>query len=84
MAPRAKSAYKQVRVTLTEERDVRHPGRVAVSVRVLVKPLEAEWQMRHTILVTRAEDLSPLATLEDVYAALLEFLAAPPLPGHIG
>lgn len=82
--PRAASNYKQVRVTLTESRDVERPGRVRCDVRVMVKPLNTEWHMRHTILVTSAADLAPLATLEDVYAALLEFLAAPPLPGHIG
>lgn len=81
---RATSNYKQVRVTLTESRDVRRPGRVRVDVRIMVKPLQAEWHQRHTILVTSAEDLAPLASLDEVYAALLEFLAAPPLPGHIG
>lgn len=82
--PKAASRYKQVRVTLTESRDVDRPGRVRVDVRVMVKPLNTEWHMRHTVLVTSAQDLAPLATLEDVYAAILEFLAAPPLPGHIG
>lgn len=77
---RAASNYKQVRVTLTEQRDTRHPGRVMVSVRVLVKPLNVEWHERHTILTTSAGDLSPLATLDEVYAALLEVLAHPPLP----
>lgn len=81
---RARSNYKQVRVTLTESRDLSRPGRVRVDVRVMVKPLEAEWNVKHTILVTSAEDLAPLASLDEVYAALLEFLAAPPLPGHIG
>lgn len=78
------SNYKQVRVTLTEERDLKRPHRVAVSVRVLVKPLSAEWNERHVVLTTRAEDLAPLASLTEVYEALLEFLASPPLPGHIG
>lgn len=83
--PIARSNYKQVRVTLTEERCVGRPGRVNISVRVLVKPAEAEWTARHTVLVTRAHDLPPLATLDEVYAALLEVLAAPPLPeGHTG
>lgn len=81
---KAKSNYKQVRVTLTEQRDLEHPGRVAVGVRVLVKPLDAEWSERHVVLSTTARDLAPLASLNEVYAALLEFLAAPPLPGHIG
>lgn len=81
---RAKSNYKQVRVTLTEQRDTCHPGRVRVSCRVMVKPLEAEWTLRHTVLHADHHDLSALADMDAVYAALLEFLACPPLPGHIG
>lgn len=82
MSSRAQSNYKQVRVTLTEQRDVRRPGRVRVDVRVMVKPQNSEWHMKHTVLITSAEDLAPLATLDEVYAALLEVLASPPLPGH--
>lgn len=78
--PKAQSRYKQVRVTLTEEIDRAHPGRVRVSVRVLVKPLEAAWSERHCVLTTSATDLPPLATLDEVYGALLEILAHPPLP----
>lgn len=78
------SNYKQIRVTLTEQRDVGRPGRVRVGVRIMVKPQNTEWNMRHTVLVTEAEDLAPLASLNEVYAALLEVLASPPLPGHIG
>lgn len=81
---KARSRYKQVRITLTESNDVSRPGRVRCDVRVMVKPLDAEWNMRQTILVASADDLAPLATLDDVYAAILETLAAPPLPGHIG
>lgn len=81
---RARSNYKQVRVTLTEQTDVCHPGRVMVGVRVSVKPLHEEWSVRHCVLTTSAHDLVPLATMDEVYAALLEFIAAPPLPGHIG
>lgn len=84
MNSRARSNYKQVRITLTESRDVRHPGRVRCDVRVMVKPQNAEWNMKHTVLVASAEDLEPLATLDSVYAAILETLASPPLPGHIG
>lgn len=81
---KAQSNYKQVRVTLTEQRDVCHPGRVMVGVRVYVKPLAAQWTEKDCILVTSAHDLTPLASLDEVYAALLEFIASPPLPGHIG
>ena len=77
---RAVSNYKQVRVTLTEERCPNKPHLRNVSVRVMVKPLEAEWAMRHTILVTRSEQQPPLETLDAVYCALLETLSNPPLP----
>lgn len=84
MTMKAASNYRQVRVTLTEQRDVLRPGKVVVGVRVMVKPQNAEWHAKQTILVTTAEGLEPLESLEAVYAALLEVLAAPPLPGHIG
>lgn len=84
MSKASASRYKQVRITLTESAMRAKPGRCRVDVRVMVKPVDAEWTVRHTVLVTSADDLAPLATLEDVYAAVLEFLAAPPLPGHIG
>lgn len=80
----SRSNYKQVRITLTEQRDTEHPGRVMVSVRVMVKPQNTEWNMRHTVLVSSARDLSPLSDMDAVYAAILEVLACPPLPGHIG
>lgn len=80
----ASNNYRQVRITLTEQRDTEHPGRVAVFFRVMVKPQNAEWHNRHTVLVAEHRDLSPLTDMDAVYAAMLEFLAAPPLPGHIG
>lgn len=40
---RAVSRYRQVRVTITEEQGNR------VSVRVLAKPLQADWSIRHTV-----------------------------------
>lgn len=43
MQQRARSIYRQVRVTITEERGG------TVSVRVMVKPMEADWTMRHTV-----------------------------------
>lgn len=39
----AKSTYKQVRLTITEEAGGR------VSVRVMVKPVDASWTMKHTV-----------------------------------
>lgn len=82
--PRAVSNYKQVRLTLTEEHGRDKSGRVNLTLRVMVKPLEAEWNMRHTVIVDRRTDMDPLSDMGAVFAALLEFLAAPPLPGHIG
>lgn len=75
--------YRQVRVTLTEQRDVCHPGRSLVAVRVMVKPLHAEWNMRQTIRVEHLHDQVPLATLDDVYHVILDSLGGPVLPGVI-
>lgn len=40
---RAQSNYRQVRVTITEE------TRGRMSVRVLAKPVTADWSLRHTV-----------------------------------
>lgn len=42
--PAARSIYRQIRFTVTEERGG------TVTVRVMVKPLEADWTMRHTVV----------------------------------
>lgn len=39
---RARSIYRQVRFTITEERGG------LVSARVMVKPVDADWTMKHT------------------------------------
>lgn len=80
---KAASIYRQARITLTEERDRDHPGRVRLTLRVMVKPLQAEWNMRQTVLHVHAQNQAPLSDLNAVYGALLELLAQPPLPGHI-
>lgn len=81
---RTASQYRQVRVTLTEQRDTCHPGRVRVGVRVWSKNQHQEWHQGSTVLVHDAHDLAPLVGLDEVYAALLEVFSSPPLPGHIG
>lgn len=77
---RAASRYKQVRITLTEEQCLSKPHLRNIGVRVMVKPLEADWTMRHTILQTYLRAQPPLDTLDSVYEAILEFLADPALP----
>lgn len=77
MADRAGWNFKACRVLLTEERGGR------VTVRVDVKPLHADWNGTHRILVRTIQAPGPLESIDDVYAALLELLAEPPLPsGH--
>lgn len=74
------SAYKQVRITLTEERDWANPGRSVVSVRILVKPLLAKWTEKCTVLAVSKRNQAPLDDMSQVYASLLELLAEQPLP----
>lgn len=69
----ARSIYRQVRLTITEER-----GGV-ISARVMVKPLEAEWSMKSTVWAGRLTIPRPtthwsellLAGCEDVLAQRL-------------
>ena len=44
--PRARSIYRQVRFTVTEE------AGGTVTVRVMVKPLHADWSMKDTVVHT--------------------------------
>lgn len=41
--PRARSIYKQVRVTVTEERGGR------ITARVMAKPVDADWTMKDVV-----------------------------------
>jgi hypothetical protein len=65
-ARRAASRYRQIRVTLTEE----YGG--LFSLRVMVKPVDAEWTFKHSIIVRSWRMSDPPAQLADV----LEHLAA--------
>jgi hypothetical protein len=81
---RAKSRYKQVQITLTEELDPAHRGSVRITMRVLVKPLEDQWHQRHTVLSVTEGNCTPLSDLDAVYGVLMELLSQPPLPVSAG
>lgn len=68
--PVARSNYKQVRITLTEFLENREGTRRGQMLRVEVKPVEADWSVRDTILRETHHDTEPLLTLSDVYDAL--------------
>lgn len=72
--PRALSRYKQVRLTFTEEAR-------CVSYRVMVKPLEADWNMRQTI-VHGTTDRPPggIQSMEDALLMLITILEDQVLP----
>ncbi len=76
--------YRQVRLTLTEEREPGPGDQVRLTLRVMVKPTGAQWTERHTVLHQVHRHQEPLDDLQTVYRALRDFLASPPLPGHIG
>lgn len=81
---RAMSRYKQVRITLSEERDMDDLSKRCISVRVLVKPLEADWSHRQVVLYQRLKGQPPLASLDAVYECILETLAGQSLPESPG
>lgn len=49
----ARSIYRQIRFTVTEERGG------TVTVRVMVKPLNADWAMKDTVLHTSFRPTAP-------------------------
>ena len=74
MAP-AKSIYKAARLFLTEER-----GGIVI-VRLAVKPLDAPWNVMHTIGHVRFDDYqTPLPGLPEVLDALARGADRMPLP----
>lgn len=77
----AASSYRQVRITLTEVQQRQNPHLRTIGFRVMVKPINANWDMKQTVLTGEVRDQLPLATLDAVYESILEFLAQPPLPG---
>lgn len=72
--PTAASNYRQVRLTFTDQ-----PNGM-VGVRVMVKPLQAEWHHKHTILAESFWNSVPLGSMQDVYAFLVDYLGQYMLP----
>lgn len=72
--PKAASNYKQIRLTLTES-----PTRV--DWRIMVKPINLEWNQKHTVLVgSEHRPIGGLETYESVLMLLIELLEAQLLP----
>lgn len=73
--PRAKSTYRQLRLTATQEKN----GRFSYSV--YAKPLNAAWN-DHTCLLRAHIDIPdfPLNTTEDVVVALVAILEGQFIP----
>lgn len=66
MQQRARSIYRQVRMTVTEERGG------SVSVRVMVKPMEADWTMKHTVWVASFRPTEPTTHWSELVLAAAE------------
>lgn len=76
--PRARSIYKQIRLTVTEERGG------FVTVRVLAKPVNAEWTMRDSVWHHRWRHDADTAHWTDLLVEAVEVLVAERLPGVTG
>lgn len=74
MAQRARSNYKQVRLTFTEERGGNF------TCRIMAKPLNEDWNMSQTIFAERFQSDMPLGSLQDVMRFLVAYLSQEPLP----
>lgn len=75
--------YKQIRITVTEEACRGHKDRVNLTCRVMLKPVGAQWNLRHTILHTHEVNVEPLSDMGAVFRALSDLFRQPPLPGSI-
>lgn len=78
-----KNNYKQIRITVTEEACRGHEGRVNLTMRVMLKPVGEQWNVRHTILHTHEINQPPLHSTGSVFQALSELFRQEPLPGSI-
>lgn len=72
---RARSRYRQVRITATLE------ARGSLTYSVYAKPLNVAWDERQVILRGSLEGVPPLMSPDDVYAALIDVLREQTLPG---
>ena len=76
--PVAKSLYRQIRLTATQEVS----GRFSYSI--YAKPLQADWRQQH-LMVRDSWDTPPwpLLTTEDVVRAMIGILQEQVLPGSL-
>lgn len=63
---RARSIYRQVRLTVTEE------AGGSVSVRVMAKPMHDDWTMRHTVYATSFRPTAPTTHWSELVLAAAE------------
>ena len=76
--PKARSLYRQVRLTATQSID----GSFAYSI--YAKGLESSWDEHHLLVRDRlVTPPHPLATTDDVVHALIEILREQVLPGSV-
>lgn len=71
----ARSNYRQVRVTITEEQGGR------VTARVMVKPLAASWTMKHVVWHHSWISRRPLSHWTALVASALHQMVGETLPG---
>lgn len=71
----AKSNYRQVRLTFTQEIG----GRCSYSIHA--KALNDDWKQQHCLVRDSVDLKYPVLSVEDVYSALLDILREQLLPG---
>ena len=75
MTARAQSHYRQVRLTVTEEQGGR------ITARVMVKPLAADWSMKHVVWHHSWRTTRPLTHWTHLVASGLHQILGERLPG---
>lgn len=73
--PAARSNYRQVRLTITEEQGGR------ITARVMVKPLAASWTMKHVVWHHSWISSRPLNHWSSLVASALYMIVGERLPG---
>lgn len=68
--PRARSIYRQVRFTITEERGG------LVTARVMVKPVDADWTMKHSVWAGRIRVNEPTSHWSELLRVAAEDVLA--------
>lgn len=72
---RAASNYRQVRLTITEEQGGR------ITARVLVKPLAADWSMKHVVWHHSWRTTRAMGHWSALVASALHMIVGEQLPG---